>query len=114
MGAAIGAVAALSDPWIVGGVYLLGGAANGSFNVALANVVHDGVPQQHLGAAWAVLGVVLNTSLLLGYVAGAPGANAARLFVALSGGICIAVAALAAVARPAARRHRQEASRGDR
>jgi len=103
MGAAIAAVAAVSDPWVIGAVYLVGGAANGSFNVALANVVHDGVPAQHLGAAWAVLGALLNASVLVGYIAGAPGAGAARLVVALSGGICIAVAAAAAAARRATR-----------
>lgn len=103
MGAAIGAVAAVGNPWVIGAVYLLGGAANGSFNVALANVVHDGVPAQHLGAAWAVLGAMLNTSVLVGYLAGAPGAGSARLVVALSGGICITVAAAAAAARRATR-----------
>lgn len=106
MGAAIGAVAAVSDPWVIGAVYLFGGAANGSFNVALANVVHDGVPAEHLGAAWAVLGALLNASVLVGYIAGAPGAGAARLVVALSGGICIAVAAAAAAARRATRHRR--------
>lgn len=103
IGAAIGATAGLTDPWVIGTAYVVGGAANGAFNVALANTVHGGVPEQHLGAAWGVLGTILNTCVLVGYLGGAPGAADARLVLALAGGVCVAAALLALLAGPGRR-----------
>ena len=102
MGAAIAAVAALADPWSIGVVYFAGGAGNGAFNVALANVVHDCVPEDHHGAVWAVLGAVLNAAVTVGLLAGAPAAAAPRPMMVLSGALCMAVAGAAVLARIAA------------
>lgn len=107
MGAAIAAVAALADPWSIGAVYFAGGAGNGAFNVALANVVHDGVPGEHYGAVWAVLGALLNAAVLVGLLAGAPAAGAPRPMMIVSGVLCMAVAAVAVIARIAMRGGRQ-------
>lgn len=88
MGAAITATSRLVAPVPISAAYVVGGASNGAFSVALANVVHEGVPQEQLGAAWAVLGSVLNAGLLVGFVAGGFGSSHARVVMTTAGAVC--------------------------
>ena len=107
IGAAIAATSALTAAVLISVAYLIGGVANGAFSVALANTVHEGVPEARLGAVWAVLGSVLNAGLLVGFAFGGFGAAHPRS-VMLAAGVACTVAGVATIV---ARGQRQLARR---
>lgn len=59
-------------PAVLAVMFLLGGAGNGAHNVGLTTAVHRFVAPARHGAAWAQLRAVINTCVVLGYLAGTP------------------------------------------
>ncbi|MBR7838986.1 MFS transporter [Actinospica durhamensis] len=101
MGACIAVPAVLVDQWATIAAFVLGGAANGLFNVGITSAIFRGVDQDEQGRAWSAFGILGGTCALLGYLTGAAfGSTHARLTMLASGALPAAVGILALVSGP--------------
>jgi hypothetical protein len=101
MGACIAAPALLIDQWATIVAFVLGGAANGLFNVGITSAIFQGVDQDEQGRAWSAFGILAGACALLGYLTGAAfGSTHARLTMLASGALPAAVGILALVCGP--------------
>ena len=72
MAAVFLAVPFITAPAVLAALFVLGGAGNAAHNVGLTNALHRFVPADQHGQAWAQLRVVINSCVVLGYLAGTP------------------------------------------
>jgi MFS family permease len=109
IGSAIAATSELVEAPLIAASYFVAGLGNGAFSVSLANVVHDGAPQEQLGATWAVLGSILNAGFLVGVTLGGFGAAHPRTVMAAAGLTCAASGSIALAVTRARRRPTSDA-----
>jgi hypothetical protein len=96
MGACIAAPTLVVNQWTTIVAFILGGAANGLFNVGITSAIFQGVDQGEQGRAWSAFGVFAGSCALLGYLAGAAvGAQYSRETMFAAGVLPVAVGALA-------------------
>jgi hypothetical protein len=88
LGCGIALPAVLLHSAVVAPAFLIGGAANGVFNVALTVTLLERVDDAEQGRAWAAFGMLANTSILAGYLGGAAlGKDSARTAMLLAGAV---------------------------
>lgn len=104
MGACIAAPALVVNQWTTSAAFVVGGAANGLFNVGITSAIFQGVDQGEQGRAWSAFGIFAGACALLGYVTGAAvGAKYARETMLAAGVLPAAVGLAAATRRPGGR-----------
>lgn len=88
----------VSNPWVIGTVFLVGGFGNGLHNVGMRSLIHRHVPAESHGRAWSYYAVLANGCVILGYLVGSPwGILPDRGLVILSGVLALAVCSYALV-----------------
>ena len=98
MGICIAAPTLFINQWTTIVAFILGGAANGLFNMGITAAIFQGVDQTEQGRAWSAFGIFAASCALLGYLTGAAvGAGYARETMFVSGSLPVAAGVVALI-----------------